>query len=59
MKPYNELSNPDDVCEHEVMAFFNCNKAMAKTIIQSSKMNGQFPNIKKLCHDNVLRKEKQ
>ncbi len=53
MKTYNDYPFPEDeVYEREVMCFFNCDKAMAKTIIESSKMNGQSDGIKKMCHDH-------
>lgn len=41
----------------EIMTVFNCPLDIAKTIMQSSKMNGQLSNIKKMCHDQRIRRE--
>lgn len=49
----------DEIYVSEVMAFFNCNRKLAKTIICSSQMNGQLNGIKKICHDNSNREGKQ
>lgn len=44
---------------HDVMNFFSCDAEVAKTILQSSQLNGQLNHIKKICHDNIQRKGKQ
>lgn len=41
----------DELKEIEVMNLFSCDRALAKKIIKSSKMNGQISGIKKICHD--------
>lgn len=35
-----------------VMAYFSCNKEMAQTIIKSSKTNGDFESLKRICSSN-------
>lgn len=39
-----------------VMAYFSCNERMAKTIIDSSKANGEFESIKRLCKNQEERR---
>lgn len=33
-----------------VMAYFSCNKDMARTIIRASKQNGEFESIVHICN---------
>lgn len=42
----------------EIMAFFNCNKDLAKTILKSSKLNGNIDSIKNICHQANQREKR-
>lgn len=39
----------EELKEHDVMCFFNCDRTLAKKIIESSKANGQLDTIKQKC----------
>lgn len=45
-----ELQNYDEYLP-DVMNCFRCNRTMAKTILESSKMNGKIDTIKKQCEE--------
>lgn len=42
-----------------VMAYFSCDKEMAKTIIKSSKANGDYESLKKICSANEYSQRKR
>lgn len=50
MKSYDRNFD-EELKEHEVMNFFRCDANMARTIIESSKINGQLDSIKKKCRE--------
>lgn len=46
------MNQEKDVFVPCVMAYFSCNKEMAKTIIKSSEVSGDLESLKKLCAQN-------
>lgn len=49
------MNHEKDVFLPCVMAYFSCDKEMARTIIKSSEANGDFESLKKICSRNDIK----
>lgn len=57
MSTKDHFSKENRESVHDVMNFFKCDADIAKTILQSSEMNGQLENIKRMCKCNTKRED--